>query len=73
MPPQNSSFRRGRNGVHVLCDSGAGRQHKEIDWFPPHSATQNEDLVKECVMERGGDVHDRKDVLGNVFSLRIIE
>lgn len=69
MPPKYPSIRRGRDGIPVLYDSDAARQFKERAWFPPQTASQVENLAKECVRERGGDVNDRKDVLhvGNVF------
>eukprot|EP00105_Crassostrea_gigas_P040661 XP_019924809.1 PREDICTED: uncharacterized protein LOC109619370 [Crassostrea gigas] len=64
MPPKYPSIRRGRDGIPVLYDSDAARQFKERAWFPPQTASQVENLAKECVRERGGDVNDRKDVLG---------
>ncbi|XP_056020835.1 uncharacterized protein LOC130054585 [Ostrea edulis] len=69
MPPKYPSFRRGKDGTLVLYDSDAARQFKERAWFPPQPASQVENIAKESVRERDGDVNDRRDLLGE-FTLQ---
>ena len=60
----SSSFRKGRDGAPVLYDSDGARQYNERAWFPPRGPSQVDNDAKECVRGRGGDVSDRKDLLG---------
>ena len=64
MPPKYPFFRKGSNGTPVLYDSEAARKFKERAWFPPQAPSQVENAAKECVRGRGGDVNDRRDLLG---------
>nr|XP_022328895.1 uncharacterized protein LOC111127887 [Crassostrea virginica] len=64
MPPKYPSFRKGRDGAPVLYDSDGARQYNERAWFPPRGPSQVDNDAKECVRGRGGDVSDRKDLLG---------
>lgn len=47
-----------------MYDSEAARKFKERAWFPPQAPSQVKNAAKECVRGRGGDVNDRRDLLG---------
>ena len=58
MPPKYPFYRKGRNGTPVLCDSEAARKLRE------RAPSLVKICCQECVRRRGGDVNDRRDLLG---------